>query len=377
MQPIGVIVIEVDPDKFLYPEILDWPTPSPTGETLLVRREGDEIVFLNKLRHRKGEALSLRLPINNEKLPAAQVVLGRKHFTTGVDYRGVPVLASVRDIPGTPWFIVAKVDQEEVYAPMRERALTTGALVLVLIVLAALGVALMDRGRDARWLRSQLTMEREHRLILDSTDQGVLGLDRHGRHVFINPAACRMLGCAPEELLGKPSHSIWHYKTADGTPCSPEECQIIAVLRTGKSSGSDQEVFWRKDGTSFPVEYTATPSLDKDRPVALVLFFRDITERRRAESNLCLATEVKQVLNLGGDLNRMIDETLRLIRESLGCDAVDLRMRKGEDFPYFEHSEVFRATSCGRKISSAPSEKMGQSRMTRTAGPFSNARVAW
>ncbi len=321
LRPLGVIDIEVDPEKFLYPQIRDWPTPSPTAETLLVRREGDDVVFLNELRHKQGMPLSLRMPKNqamdwrlktlgndscagggtpsahpspaalecdgdssaSHELVAAQAVRGRVGVLEGVDYRGQPVLAATRGIPGTPWFIVAKVDQDEIYAPLRERGLTAAAFALVFVVVAALGVGLVGRRRDARWLRSRLAAEREHRLILDSADQGVLGVDREGRCVFVNPAACRMLGYAPEELIGKSGHAICHYKKADGTPHPPEQCLICEALKTGESRCCDQEVFWKKDGTSFPVEYTATPSLEKDRPIALVLFFRDITEWKRVE----------------------------------------------------------------------------------------------
>ena len=282
----GIFLLDIDLNRLLYPLIQSWPVPSRTAETLLVRRDGDEVVFLNELRHRKGTALSLRLPICNESLLCARAALGSEGVTEGFDYRNEPVLAATRRISGTPWFIVAKTDQVEVYAPIREQALTTGALVLLFVVLVALGVGLMGRWRDSRWLRSQLAIEREYRLILDSTDQAVLGLDRHGRHVFANPAACRMLGYAPEELIGNPSHAIWHYKKVDGTPCPSEECFIYKALKTGESYYSDREVFWRKDGTSFPVEYSATPSREKDRPIALVLFFRDVSEQKRAKEQI-------------------------------------------------------------------------------------------
>ena len=204
LRPIGVILVEVDPEKFLYPDIQDWPTPSPTAETLLVRREGDEVVFLNELRHKTGTALSLRLPISDSMRIAAQAVRGREKVMEGIDYRDVPVLAATRNDPGTPWFVVAKTDQDEIYAPLRKQGLNAAAFALVLVVVAGLGLCLIGHRRDTQWLRKRLAVEREHRLILDSTDQGVLGLDSQGKHVFVNPAACRMLGYEPGELIGNP-----------------------------------------------------------------------------------------------------------------------------------------------------------------------------
>ena len=368
-QPMGAIDIEVDPEKFLYPQIRAWPTPSETAETFLVRQEGGEVVFLSDLRYKAGAALSLKLPAQH---PGGARAIGRQgassaashaaaspHATIvgysaeavagldlqtnpdrdtmmeGVDYRGHAVLATARNIPGTPWFIVAKVDQDEIYAPLRQQALTAAAFALSLVFVAALGLRLIGRRREAHWLHDQLAAEGEHRLILDSTDQGVLGLDRQGRLVFINPAACRMLGYATDELVGKVAHSVWHHKRADGTPYPSEECPIHRAGKLGECCRSEDEVFWRKDGTCFPVDYTAAPSLEKDRPVALVVLFRDTSERKQADLQLRLATDVLRALNRGGELDPLIDEVLHLIKDGLGLDAVGLRIREGDDCPYY------------------------------------------
>jgi PAS domain S-box-containing protein len=283
LQPLGVIVIEVDPEKFLYPQIRNWPTPSPTGETLLVRLERDAVVFLSELREKKSAALSLRLPASSPQV-AAQAVQEGAGMVEGFDYRGKPVLAAARGVPGTAWFVVAKVDQEEIYAPLRERGLTVAIFALVLIVVAALSVGLLGHRRETHMLRNQLAFEQTHRLILDCTDQGVLGLDSQGRHVFANPAACRMLGYDPDELIGQSGYASWHNKKADGTPYPFQHCPIHKALNAGTSCSADDDVFWRKDGSNFLVEYVATPSREEDRQIALVLFFRDITGRKQAEA---------------------------------------------------------------------------------------------
>jgi PAS domain S-box-containing protein len=287
VEPVGVLVAELDPGRLLYPHLQKRPTASSTAETLLVRREGDDVVYLNELRHLKNAPLGFRLPLDKQpSLVAAMAVMGKEGLIEGTDYRHVPVLAAVRHVPGTPWFMVAKVDQEEVYAPLRARTLITGAVVVALLLAAFLAVGLLSRRRENRWLRCQLAIEGEHRLILDSTDQGVLGLDSQGTHVFVNPAACRMVGYQPEELIGKPGHAIWHHTRADGTPYPSHECPICQALKTGNSCRGSDEVFWRKNGDSFPVEYIATPSVEKDQPIAMVLFIRDITERKRTEDAL-------------------------------------------------------------------------------------------
>src|SRR5207244_2396696 len=100
---------------------------------------------------------------------------------------------------------------------------------------------------------------RRHELILNAAGEGVYGIDRRGRTTFINPAAARLTGWRAEELLGRPLHGLVHHTRADGRPYPAAECPVTAVLRDGSVRHADDEVYWRKDGTSFPVEYTSTP----------------------------------------------------------------------------------------------------------------------
>ena len=109
---VGVILIRIEPYLFLYPLIKSWPTPSLTGETELIRREGNEVIFLNELRHRENIPLNLRFPVDSPKLVAAMIARGKKGIVEGLDYRDVPVLAVAGLIPDSPWFLVAKIDAE-------------------------------------------------------------------------------------------------------------------------------------------------------------------------------------------------------------------------------------------------------------------------
>ena len=140
-RPLGVLMLRIDPKVYLYPFIQRWPTPSETAETLLIRREGNEAVFLNELKFQKNTALLLRVSLDSTDLPAVKAALGQEGIVEGVDYRGVPVLAAVRAVPDSPWFLVAKMDAAEVYAPMREWLWLTVLFVCALLfgVAAAVG----------------------------------------------------------------------------------------------------------------------------------------------------------------------------------------------------------------------------------------------
>ncbi|HEX2025094.1 MAG TPA: PAS domain S-box protein [Actinomycetota bacterium] len=131
----------------------------------------------------------------------------------------------------------------------------------------------------------------QNKLILDSAGEGIFGLDREGRITFVNPAAAQALGWTVEELVGQPGHPMIHHSRADGSVYEPEDCPIYAALRDGTTRRVDDEVFWRKDGSSFPVEYTSTPLREDGRLSGAVVTFADITERKRATETLRQAYE--------------------------------------------------------------------------------------
>lgn len=154
-RPIGVLVLRIDPEKYLYPFIRRWPTPSSSAETLLVRRDGNDALFLNEVRFMKGSALSLRVPLKKKEVPAVQAVLGHKGTMQGIDYRGVEVIADVRPVPGSPWSLVARMDASEVYAPVRERLWIMVGFVVVLLLAAGAGLGLVWRQQSVRFYRQQ------------------------------------------------------------------------------------------------------------------------------------------------------------------------------------------------------------------------------
>ena len=163
---IGVVVLQIDPNRHLYQRIQSWPTPSPSGETLLVRREGTDVVFLNELRHKKETALALRLPADDPDLPAALAVRGYTGIIDGIDYRGMPVLAATRQIPDSNWFIVSKIDKSEVLAPFQRQ--TVYVIVVMLLMFIATGAVtgvLLQRERVAQYhllLASEMKRQEEH-----------------------------------------------------------------------------------------------------------------------------------------------------------------------------------------------------------------------
>jgi PAS domain S-box-containing protein len=134
---------------------------------------------------------------------------------------------------------------------------------------------------------SEETIERiryQNELILNSAGEGIFGLDPQGISTFVNPAAAKMLGYEAEELIGKNGHALIHHTKIDGSPYPEEECPIYATFRKGAVSHIEEDIFWTKNGTGVPVEYTCTPILDKGRMAGAVVTFLDISRRQVAEA---------------------------------------------------------------------------------------------
>ncbi len=138
--------------------------------------------------------------------------------------------------------------------------------------------------------------ERDNQLLLSAVGDGIYSINCEGLATFVNPAGARMLGWEPEDMIGKNIHLIHHHSHADGSHYPVEECPIYRAVHDGVVHEGRQEVFWRRDGSCFPVEFTSTPVISDSKLVGAVVVFRDITERRSMETQLTSALEELQQL---------------------------------------------------------------------------------
>ena len=139
--------------------------------------------------------------------------------------------------------------------------------------------------------------EERVRLILDSSAEGIFGCDPRGTCLFSNQAAVRLLGYEePAELLGQNMHALEHHTRKDGSPFPIDECPIYLGFHENRGVHIDDDIFWRKDGTSFPVEYWSHPMVRDGKTVGAVITFFDITERKEAEEALRKSEQRKRSL---------------------------------------------------------------------------------
>jgi len=173
-------------------------------------------------------------------------------------------------------------------------------------------------------------MSRQNELILNSAGEGIFGLDLKGNLTFVNSSAAQMLGYRIRDIIGKHGHKICHHSRADGSPYPETACPICAACKDGIIRRMKNEVFWKKDGTSFPVAYTSTPILEEGKLIGSVVTFSDITKRRKEEEELRNRRQRlrKLVEELSAEL-RNANERLRQQILERGQIEEELRQSKG------------------------------------------------
>ena len=287
--PVADVVLHVDPARFLYPYIQEWPLPNLTGETLLVERQADRVLFLNELRFRKGTALKLSISANDPTLPAAMAVRGRRGIVEGIDYRDVPVMAALAPVPGTDWYVVAKVDRSEVLDPIRRRGWLTAGFTLLVVALGAAGALLLWRLRERQVHAELAASELKHRTLLENLPAGVVVHAADTRIVLSNSAASRLLGLSTDQLQGRTAMDpAWHFLNADGSVMALEDYPVNRVVASGEAFDSLIAGVARSGGAE-PVWLlcTAYPERDEgDELEQVVVTFIDITALIHAEQDL-------------------------------------------------------------------------------------------
>lgn len=257
-------------------------------------------------------------------LPSALAVhAGKPGFVQERDARRhVPVLTGYAalkeqdDMPALQWGILVRMDRDDVLAPTRTILLKLGALG-GLVFIPLLGVLFwMTIRLRKEWVKAQFEgaraqqAESQYRLLLESTGEGIYGIDREGRCTFINKAAAAMLGYRPDEVIGKDMHALHHHSYGDGAPYRLEDCPIYGAFRTGQHGCITDEVLWRRDGTSFPAEYAFSPILDDGVILGAVVRFVDISSRQQADEAIRLHGEILNNMAEGVCLVRAKDAAI-------------------------------------------------------------------
>ncbi len=251
------------------------------------------MLFLSDLRHGHQPAMSLLVPMSRTDAPAVQAVTGKQGMFEGKDYRGVQVIADLRPVADSPWFLVSTVDATELSREADSRTFLTFLTALLLVLLAAAGTALALRRRQAKLYRDLLQAERkereteqEYRTALYSIGDAVIGVDTQGAVWHMNPEAERLTGWKEAEARGEPLEKVFHIiheETGERV-----ECPVDRVLREGAVVGLANHTLLRsRDGTEHPIADSGAPIRGDDGALrGVILVFRDQTEERAGRKAL-------------------------------------------------------------------------------------------
>ncbi|MCE1187990.1 MAG: PAS domain S-box protein [Ignavibacteria bacterium] len=295
---LAILIFQIDPEEYLYPLLKDWPVPSQTSEVLLVRKEGDRVVFLNELRHNNEKALHFSLPVSRTDMPAVQAVNGKTGIVSGNDYRGVPVIADIRPINGTSWFMVAKIDEQEAFQELHFRTLVIVLFVLSLLILSSVVVMMYIYSRQRNVYKELYANEKklreehqEFRTTLYSIGDAVITTDTRGYVREMNPVAEKLTGWTEAEAAGQPLDKV--FVIINEETRRPVTNPASIVLAKGIIVGlANHTLLISRQGNEIPIADSGAPIINEENEICgVVLVFRDQTEERTAEAALTESEE--------------------------------------------------------------------------------------
>ncbi len=368
---IAVISIDINPLIHLYPLLRTWPTPSNSGENLLVRHDGDSVLYLNELRFKDDAALTLRQPLINKDMPAVRAALGQEGVFEGNDYRGEEVIAAIRAVPNSPWAIVSKVDTSEVLEPVSTRVWYVVGTCMLVFMATGMAIFLLWRRKKESYLLSlydaelnfnrelkqaeQLLQEAKNRLeerVAERTEElstsntklkqeiserkqveellrkhfqailqspvAIVITDLDGTIEYVNPKFSEYTGYSYEEAIGQNPRIL---KT---TVTRPEvHHQMWAMIASGQAWEGDicnrkknGELYW-EHANILPVKNQAGITTN------YMAFKEDITKHRQLEDKLHQARKLETIGQIAGGvahevrnpLNAILSITEALFRE--------------------------------------------------------------
>lgn len=286
--PVPLIILHTNLTARLFPILQTWIASGTSSETLLFRRDGNRLLFLNepKLRNDAND----KRPVATEKLLTSRLLrsgasLG--NMVEGVDYRGIPVIGVVRAVAGTDWFLVVKLDLFEFYAEAAEEAAWFGLVGLLVLFITGAVFYLVQQGQQLGIAQAvqQSQAERMHALqllaaIADSSNDAIFAKDREGRYILFNRAAGRFIDKPVEEVVGRDDRHIFPPEQAERLMIVDRQVIAENSIHTQEealSTATGERVFLTTKGPLRDAE---------GKVIGIFGISLDITERKKAEAAL-------------------------------------------------------------------------------------------
>ena len=285
---LACVVFRVNPEENLFPIIQNWPVPSKTAETLLARADNGEVIILNHLLNIPNSALTLRIPLTDTNNPSVMAVSGKTGMFEGIDYHNKEVVADLGKISNTPWFIVVKIDKEELFQDFRKRSAMIVGLTLLAVLLVSIMILWIYHIQQRNIYRQLLQKSRElyqsqeqFRAILYSIGDAVITTDHDRKIMNMNKIAEKLTGWTELESRGKRYDEVFR---------TPDSQNLEKEIKSGDSDQPDgitpvsalHTRLQTRNGEIIYVTVSEAPVRnEKNETEGFVIIFRDKTEERR------------------------------------------------------------------------------------------------
>jgi len=327
-EKIGLIYMRIDPALKLYPLVRTRPGMFSSLESYMVRRDGDQEVYLGELRYRKSTSPAIGAPVSASRLPAAITATGMTGFIEGADYRGVPCFSYVEPVKGTRWLFVTKVDRAEILAPIEHLKSLAAILVVIFTIILGTIIYLWWRHQNARILAAYFRTELEHRSLVARFDafsrhanDSIFLFDEEGRIIDANERAAKTYGYPLGHLIGMSVRDLRAPETLKDLDCHWQ--------RSMTDEGVIFETIHRRaDGCVFPVEVSARLITLEGRKYRESIV-RDISERKHLEEQLIHVQKMEAIGTLAGGVAHDFNNILTSI---VGYGGL-LQMKIGAEDP--------------------------------------------
>ncbi|MBA4383173.1 MAG: hypothetical protein C0410_00405 [Anaerolinea sp.] len=339
---LGYLVYIISPDIILYPLIQSLTTTHKTAETLLIRKEGQFVVYLNELRFQSNTALKLEIPLSETSVPAVMAVKGTTGIVRGNDYRSVPVIASIVPVEGTDWKLIAKIDMEEINLPIRQQLFYAIFTAFFLIVAGIVSINVLWRRQSASISKGlsvseklRKNLQEKYSTLFNQANEAIMLVEENGKILEVNDQAVNMYGYTRDELLGL---SISDLREEIARPTISTD---IEQVKTG-SVNIYEIIHKKKNGELIWVDVSSR-YLSVDGKGFFQSLVRDITEKKQFEEKLHLSElalkKAQSVSHVGSWRWNLLTDKIELSDELFNIFGL-LKQEDGLSFAQFEHTAI-------------------------------------